>query len=317
MSSPDEPIVFFEGRLCPASEATLPALSPALTQGPVAYETLRAYWNETQGELFVFRLDEHLRRLETSMRILRFRDLFDPDYLETQITAMVPANGFCEDVHFRLFVYPIEQMKKRYCTTKTGIVIDARPRPERGMVPVSCAIAPWRRGGDDVLPGRVKAMGIRIFVRAAMDQALEVGYDDLILLNERGKVSESVMSNIFLVRRGVVVTPEPTASLLEGITRDSVLTLLRDEGVRCEEREVDATEFYACDEAFLTSTGKEIVPIRSIEGVAIGRNCPGPVTSRVADLYAAAVRGTSAAFPGWRTPVYRQLARVRDLELQG
>lgn len=297
-------IVHFEGRLVPAAEATISVLGPAVTRGPVAYETLRAYWNEDDGELYIFRLGDHLRRLRTSMRILRFRDLFDDDDLTRRLTDVVRANGFREDIHFRLFVYPREQERARYATTSSGLVIEARPRPEKQKSAVSCQVSSWRRGGDDNQPARVKAMGIRLFARAAMDQAIADGYDQLILLNERGKVSESVSSNIFMVRQDIVVTPEATASLLEGVTRSSVISMLAKRGVACVEREVDLTELYDSDEAFLCSTGLEILPIGSLDGLEIGNGQTGPITSEIQRHYAAVVRGKSPDFSEWRTAVY-------------
>ncbi len=299
-----DPIVYFNGHLVPASKATINALSPALTRGPLPYETLRGYWSEIESELFLFRVDDHLRRLGASMRILRFRELFDPAVLTRAFREVAAANGFREDIHYRLFAFPQEQERKRYATTRAGIVIDAAPRPAKTPRPAVCAVSPWRRGGDDVQPARVKAMGIRMFARAAMDQAIEGGYDQLILLNERGKLSESVSSNLFLVRRGVLVTPEATASLLEGITRATVLELAAARGLATVEREVDLTELYDADEAFLCSTGLEILPIRSVDGIVLGDGEPGETTRVLGDLYGAVIRGRDPARRHWLTPVY-------------
>jgi branched-chain amino acid aminotransferase len=126
----------------------------------------------------------------------------------------------------------------------------------------------------------------------------------LVILNERGKVSESVSSNIFLVRDGIVVTPEGTASLLEGITRATIISLLRELGIPCVEREVDLTELYDSDEAFLSSTGLEILPLASVDGIAIGGGRPGEITMAISRHYESLVRGQMPDFPEWRTPVY-------------
>jgi branched-chain amino acid aminotransferase len=304
-----ETIVYFEGRFVPRREAMISAFSPAVMRGPVPYETLRAYWNETEAELFVFRLGDHLRRLGDSMRVLRFRQAPDRDELTAAITGLAQRGGFREDIHYRLFVYPLEQQRKRYATETAGVVIDAAPRPPKLVRALKCRLAAWRRGGDDNQPARVKAMGIRLFARAAMDQAIEEGYDELILLNERGKLAESVSSNLFLVRDRVAITPEGTASLLEGITRATLLELLREAGISTVEREVDLTELYAADEAFLCSTGMEITPIGSVDGLTIGSGeAPGSVTRALQAAYGDAIRGRDPRHRSWLTPVWRGVA---------
>ena len=289
----------------PTSEAVVGALSPAITRGPIVYETFRGYWNQDARDLYIFRLDDHVRRLTISMKILRYRDFFEEADISDRVLKLVRANGFEEDIHFRLFVYPIEQAQRRRTTTKSGIVIDAKPRPAERKKPFACQISSWYRGGDDNQPGRVKAMGNRLFAWAALDQAVADGYDQLIFLNERGKVAEGTSSNIFLVRQGMVVTPEATASVLEGITRASILTLLEGMGIPVVEREVDRTELYSCDEAFLCGTGFEIVPIASVDRLPVNAGREGEITAKLRQRYSAVVRGLVPDFPQWRTPVYR------------
>lgn len=304
MQEAGDPIVYFQGRFVPVSEATVSILAPVITRGPVPYETLRGYWNSAEQELFLFRLPEHFRRLRASMRTLRYKDLFDAGELTAIVCELVRLNGLREDIHFRLFVYPREQEKKRYATTLSGIVIDVAPRPAKEVKPIVCATSPWRRGGDDTQPARIKAMGIRMFVRAAMDQAIEDGYDQLILMNERGKLSESVQANLFLVKDGVLVTPPGTASLLEGVTRATLLDLAAAAGIPAVERDAELTELYDADEAFLCSTGLEVLPIASVDRIGIGDSAPGPVTLRLQALYKAALRGQDPAVRHWLTPVY-------------
>lgn len=302
MRAKTDRIVHFEGRLVPAAEAVIPALSPAITRGPIVYETLRGYWNQAAAELYLFRIEDHIARLRASMRTLRYVDIFDAEDLATRIVEVVRANGSKEDVHLRLFVYPIEQTGGSRATTRSGIVIGVDPRPAAAHGPVACMVSPWRRPADDAQPGRVKAMGLRMFARAALTQAAADGYDHLILLDDRGKVAEAVSSNLFLVRGGLLATPPATSAILEGITRASVLELARDDPpIACREREVDWSELLTCEEAFLCSTGLEILPIGSIDRLALQ---PGPLTTEIARRYLAAVRGEDCARSAWRTPVW-------------
>jgi branched-chain amino acid aminotransferase len=296
-----EAIIHFEGRLVPASQALVPALSPAITRGPIVYETLRGYWSQAAGELFLFRMDAHIRRLRASMRTLRFIDIFEPEDLAARIVGVVRASGLKEDVHLRVFVYPTEQAAGGRVTTRSGIVIGVDPRPAAQPAPAACMVSSWRRPADDGQPGRIKAMGLRMFAWAAKAQAAEDGYDQLILLNDRGKVAEAVSSNLFLVRGGILTTPPASAGILEGVTRASILELARDDpAIASAERDVDWSELLDCEEAFLCSTGLEILPIGSIDRLALR---PGPLTADIARRYRSALLGEDHRST-WRTPVY-------------
>jgi branched-chain amino acid aminotransferase len=169
-------------------------------------------------------------------------------------------------------------------------------------------VSTWRRPGDDGQPARVKAVGVRMFARVAMAQAKADGYDQVILLNERGKLAEGASSNIFIVRLGVALTPARSASILEGVTRASLLALLREQDMPCEERDLDRSELYDCEEAFLCSTGLEVLPIASVDGLSIAGGAEGPMTRRLRERYEAVVRGSVDAWREWRTPVYEPRA---------
>ncbi len=297
-------LVHFEGSLVPRERALISALSPAITQGPIAYETLRAYWNADQQELFVFRLHDHLRRLAASMRVLRFDDMPQSDAVARYVLELIRANDLKEDAHVRLHVYPRGPDGE---ARRTGMVIVAGARPGVPAIPAKCRIATWRRAGDDCGPARVKAVGSRMFAMVALAEARAGGDDNVLLLNERGKIAEGAFSNVFIVRHGCVATPPVTASILEGITRASLINLLQEQlGMTCAEREVDRTELYDCEEAFLCSTGLEIMPIGSVDGIAVNGARQGPLTARLTELYGRTVRGTLSAHPEWRTAVYRE-----------
>jgi branched-chain amino acid aminotransferase len=147
-----------------------------------------------------------------------------------------------------------------------------------------------------------------MFARVAMAQAKADGYDQVILLNERGKLAEGASSNIFIVRFGVALTPPRSASILEGVTRASLIALLREEHMPCEERDVDRSELYDCEEAFLCSTGLEVLPIASVDGLPVGDGAEGAITRRLRERYETVVRGSVPAWPEWRTPVYEPRA---------
>ena len=297
-------LVHFEGALVPETEARISPLSPAMAQGPIAYETLRGYWNGDRGNLFLFRLHDHLSRLTASMKILRFAELFSGESMSAWIQDVVRANDFREDVHIRMSAYPLDREGPGRSPNRTGLVIRAHPRGERAPDVAHCQVSSWIRRGGDNHPARVKAVGSRMFSRASLAQAEMDGYTDLIVQDERGKILEATTSNVFLVRRGILATPAVNEQILEGITRDTLIVLAGDLGIRCDERQVDRTELYDCDEAFLSGTGLEIVPIASVDRLVVGDGAPGPTTDVLRKQYRAVVRGTVPAHEDWLTRIY-------------
>ena len=297
-------LVHFEGALVPETEARISLLSPAVAHGPIAYETLRGYWNEDRRNLFLFRLQEHLTRLTASMRILRFNELFGRESLSAWIQEVVRANRYTEDTHIRVSVYPLDRKGPGRSPERTGLVIGARPRPDRPPDVAHCQVSSWVRSGGDNHPARVKAVGSRMFSRAALAQADTDGYTDLIIQDDCGKILEATTSNVFIVRRGVLATPRTTDQILEGITRDTLITVASDLGIRCVERPVDRTELHDCDEAFLCSTGLEILPIASVDRLPVGNGTAGPVTDALRSQYRSIVRGSAPLHADWLTSVY-------------
>jgi branched-chain amino acid aminotransferase len=305
VSEGDASLVHFEGVLVPKAEARIGALSPAFIRGPIAYETLRGYLSEDSGNVLLFRLRDHIARLIASMRVLRFQQLFTPEELSAWIREVVHANKLVTDLHFRIFAYPLDQDGPGRTSMRSGIVIDAEPRPARPARAVHCQVSSWLRRGGDNHSARVKALGIRMFVRTALAQAELDGYDDLIVQDDEGKIAEATSSNIFIVRRHSLATPATTEQILEGITRDTVITLAHDLGLVCEERIVDRTELYDCEEAFLCSTGLEVLPIASVDRIPVGkRSAEGEATRAIRRAYLAAVRGAATKHRDWLTPVY-------------
>ena len=296
-------LVHFDGRIMAPESALISALSPALSHGPIAYDTLLGTWNEEREQLFIFRLHDHLRRLNASMRALRFEEQLPVADLEQRVLALARANAFRENIHFRVQVFPQERDDNRQVATRCSTLIVVTPRASRLRVAM-CQTSAWRRPGDDSQPARIKAVGIRMFARVAMAQAKEDGYDQVLLLNDRGKVAEGVSSNIFVVRGGVVATPSITASILEGITRSTLIALLQEEALACEQRDVDRSELYDCDEAFLCSTLLGLLPISSVDRIPIGDGLEGPVTRRLREKYEQVLRGNGCGHEAWLTPVY-------------
>jgi branched-chain amino acid aminotransferase len=297
---------WFNGRLVPWQEARIHVYAPAVKYGAGVFEGLRGYWNEGQREMFVFRLREHLERLAFGIKVMRFDVTPDLGTLEQAVLDVVRANEFREGVHIRLSAL-LDGDGEMHAVAPVTFCCTANIRPPTRALTegLAAGVVSWRRPEDAALPMRVKANANYQNGRLAVHEAKANGYGAAILLNNIGKVAEGPGMCLFIVRGGVAVTPSITSGILESITRDAVVRLLREElGVTVEERDVDRSELYAADEAFFCGTAWEVTPITSVDRLPVGDGKVGRLTKRLQTLYFAVARGESALHPAWRTPVY-------------
>lgn len=295
--------IIHNGRPIPFHEARIHPLALGVAFGIAVFEGLRAY-RHPSGSFTVFRLDEHLARLAQGMKVLRLADPPETAVLRQAVLEVIRLNEPDDDAYLRLQVQ-IEGMGMMATTGPVGWIAAALPR-ERGAkfaTGLAATVSSWTRLPDNAMPPRIKASANYHASRLATLQAKADGYDSAILLTARGKVSEAAAACIFLVRGGALVTPSRSSDILESITRETVITLAREAGIPFEEREVDRTELYVADEVFLCGTGQELVPVTSVDRLAVGDGAPGPVTRRLQAAYEAVVRGTTDVHPEWRTPV--------------
>ena len=293
-------IVYFNREFVPWNEARVHVFSPFAKYGAAVFEGIRAYWSEQRGRMLVFRLREHMERLEVSQRIMRFDEIAPADDLCAATIELVRRNSFRTPVHIRPTVY-VDGDGGSSARGPIGTFITAVPRgtPERVHDGCTAQISSWERISDRSMPARAKANANYNNARFAGIQAGIDGYDAAIMLNSRGKVSEGQGMCVFLIRDGVAVTPSVTSDILESITRDTVLTLLGGMGVDTAERDVDRSEFFAASEAFFCGTGWEITPINAVDGTAIGPGRPGPITRRLQQVYFDLVMGVTDDHPEW------------------
>ena len=298
-------LVTVNGEHMPLGDAKVSIMAPGLTFAATVFEGLRAYWNEEKQELFVFRLDEHLKRLLDSMKLLRFGEHPSIDNLRKQLLENIHANEYREDIYIRLQAY-IDDWGNMIAKgpVSTSIVSYPRPRLDAFETGRSFAVSSWRRLDDNASPPRAKASGNYINSRLAGMEAKESGYDGAIILTAAGKVSEGPGGCIFLVRNGVLITPGVTSGILESLTRDSILRMALETGQAAETRDVDRTELYIADEIFYCGTGQEITPIISVDRIPAGDGTPGKITRAMQALYDNQVRDIAPEHRDWRTPVY-------------
>ena len=304
----DGTVCWFEGRWTPLAEAKVSIMTHAFLYGTAVFEGIRAYWNEDDEQLYLLKAREHYERIIDSSKIL----MMDPGYSVDEMVALtnelLARNGYREDCYVRATTYKSDEA--------IGVKLhDLESRLNLISIPfgdyiatdraIACGTVSWRRTGDLSIPSRGKVVGSYVNPAFSKTEAMLNGYEEAIVLTQDGKVSEGSAENLFMVRKGRLVTPGVDADILEGITRAGIIELARDElGLECQVRSIDRSELYIADEVFLCGTGAQVSPVASIDHRQIGNGGIGPVTAAIMAAYFDAVHGRSETYRHWVTPVY-------------
>jgi len=310
MTSEHSTYIWMNGEFIPWEEAKLHVTTAAVQTGSRVFEGMRAYWNDSQEQLYIFKMEEHLRRLAQSMKMMRMNLDFSLQEIRQALVDVLVKNDLREDVHLSPSVYfGVGQSFFSYKpgTVDVGVYVLAQPRQSilgtgRG---IHVCVSSWTRISDRDVPPRLKASANYQNGRLAAVQAAEDGYDDAILLNELGKVAEAPAACVFLVRDGTALTPPVTGGILESITRTTLIQLLEEQmSVPVVEREVDRTELYIADEVFMCGSAFEVTPVFSVDRYQVGDGKVGPLTARLQTEYENVIRGKNPKYSGWVLPVY-------------
>jgi len=298
-------VIWLDGKMVPWREATTHVLTHTLHYGMGVFEGVRAY--KTERGAAIFRLDDHTDRLFRSAHILRMGMPYDRDTINRACCAAVSENGL-ESAYIRpMCFYGSEGMGLRADNLRTHVMVAAwswgsylgADGLENG---IRIRTSSYTRHHVNITMCKAKANGNYMNSMLALREALECGYDEALLLDNEGYVAEGSGENIFIVRRGVLYTPDLT-SALEGITRDTVVLLCAELGIEVREKRITRDEVYVADEAFFTGTAAEVTPIRELDGRAIGNGKRGPITERLQKMYFDQVHGRRERFPEWLTYV--------------
>lgn len=303
---PTAPFMCLNGDIVPYQEAQVHAFSGVVKYGAGVFEGMRAYWSEADSELYIFRLEEHLERLRFGMAMMRFDEIYDLDWLAERTVAMLRANDLRETCHIRVIAY-LDGDDELAATGPTGFIAGAVPRGSSKYVSqgMHMRVSSWRRIADNAMPARVKCTGNYVNNRAAELEARRDDFEGSIMLTEAGKVSEGTGACLFMLRNGVLYTPDITSDILESVTRATMIDLARDQGMTVVERAIDRTELHAAQEIFMCGSGWEVVPVLSVDRMPVGTGEPGPVTQSLSADYFATVRGEVQARRSWLTPVWQ------------
>lgn len=305
--------LWLNGDRRPWHEATVHVTELGWSTVGAVFEGIRAYASRDGDEVHVFRLQEHLERLERSMKLVRLRLDYSVDELTAAIIDLMHANGSTEDTYIRPLAYTGDTSGKRFAQlgTDASVLINTASMPSHlksGMT-MTAKVSSWRRISEDVMPPRIKNLSnYRNSQLGSMEARLD-GYDTALFLNAQGTVAEGPGACVMLVKDGVLITPDVTSSILESITRDALMVLTRDVlGMPVVERPVDRTELYLADEVFTCGTAAEISPIVSVDKYPVGSGEIGPVTRELERVFDDVLRGGEGRYAHWRTPVRSAVA---------
>ncbi|MER3601696.1 MAG: branched chain amino acid aminotransferase [Nitrososphaerota archaeon] len=300
---PQASYIWMDGQLVPWAEAKVHVFTHSLHYGSAVFEGIKAY--EVDGALCVFRLEDHMKRLLRSASLLHLNCRFSLEQLCEAVTALLKANRFQDSVYIRplLYVGPYG-ISLDYSGFETHVAILAFPfRAYFEKLGLRVCTSSWRRLPESSVPLHAKAAANYLNLSLATIEARRAGYDEAILLDQEGFVSEGAGENVFLVKDNRLITPSPASSILHGITRHTVLTMANDMGLEVEERRVARSELYEADELFFTGTATEIQSVLSVDGREIGGGKPGRLTLQLIQLYGRTVRGQEPRYLSWVTKV--------------
>lgn len=302
------PMAYLRGEFMPLQDAKLGVMTHAFNYGTAVFEGIRGNWNEEQGQLYLFRVREHVERLRQSSKIMRMELRATDDELVAQIHELAERSGLREDVYIRPIVYKSsEVLGVRMHDLEDDYLLYLAPfgaylDPEAGA---RCITSSWRRVDDTSIPARAKVNGLYVNNAMAKTEAQLSGFDEAILLNQDGHVSEGSGENIAIIRRGVLITPPPQDNILEGITLETALEVAREHlGLEVQQRSIDRSELYIADEVFMTGTAAHVTPVVEVDRIPIGDGRPGPVTKQLQERYFQAITGRLPQYAEWLTPVY-------------
>ncbi|MBA3921207.1 MAG: branched-chain amino acid transaminase [Nostocaceae cyanobacterium] len=293
---------YFQNQFLPFVDAKISIATHALHYGTGAFGGLRGIPDpEDPTQILLFRLDRHCQRLSTSAKYLQF-DL-PAEKIKEVIVEFVKLNKPTVSFYIRPFVYTSDLgiAPRLHDIEKDFFVYGVELGDYLSPAGVSCRISSWYRQEDRSLPLRGKISGAYITSSLAKTEAVESGFDEAILMNSQGKVSEASGMNIFMVRNGQIITPGCDQDILEGITRDSVLTLAKDLGIPFIERQVDKSELFIADEVFLSGTAAKVVPVNRIESYELPTS--RPITEKLKDKLTAITENRVPSYQHWVFPI--------------
>ncbi len=295
-------LIWFKGAIRPRNECLINVLSPSAQFGLSVFEGVRCYYNNDTQKLYAFRLECHIKRLSESCKLIGIPFEFTIEQIRLYIKDVVQENTLMEDIAVRITLFIDEEGTWSSCIKPELFIAPVKKNRKiiESITGQKACITSWQRISDNILPPRIKAGANYINSRYAMLQAINDGYDTPIFMGIDGKISEGPGSCLFIVRDSVLITPTVSQSILESITRDTIITIARDVlKLDVIERAVDRTEVYLADEVFLCGTAAEITPIVVVDRFVIGSGLPGILSLKLLQCYHKAVTQSLEGYESW------------------
>jgi len=297
--------VWFDGKYVTLDKAKVPVTTHAIHYGTSVFEGIRAYWNSKN--LFVFRLEDHMKRFRNSGKFYSISLNFTNKQIENAIINLCKKNNIKKSCYIRPFYFVGDYGINLHVTEKapTNVAIFMFPFGDLfNKKGITAGVSSWRKFSVSSTPPQAKMGGNYLNSILATQEAKRNGYDEAILLDKLGNVSEAPGENIFVVKDDEIITPPLSSSALAGITRDSIFELAEDRGYKVAIREITRSELYIADEVFLSGTAAEITPIIRIDQNIIGNGKVGIITSELISDYTDVVMNRNKKYSEWLTPVY-------------
>jgi len=298
---------FFQGKIVPLGEANISIATHGFLYGTSVFGGMRAYWNEEKKRLFVFRPYDHFRRLLNSAHLMAMNIEYDVESLIQLTLDVLRTDDWKQDVYLRPTIYKadmgigvrLHELKDDFC-----MFVMAFEKYVKNDTDAHVTVSSWRRVDDNVIPARGKVAGAYANSALIKTDANRSGFDEALVLDNNGHISEGSAMNIFMVRDGVLITPPVTDNILEGITRRSVIEIARKElGLDVVERSIDRTEVFIAEEMFMTGTAAQIVAITKVDHRPVGRGEMGPATSKLRTMFDDIVRAKNPRYAQWNVEV--------------
>ncbi len=300
--------VYAGGGFRPYDDAKVGLLTHGLQYGTGCFEGIRGYWVPDERELFLMQLREHYERLAISAKILMMELPHSTEELMQITTELCARNRFETDIYIRPCIFKAaEDVGVRLHNVPDAFAIIPIPftRYLDASEGLKAGTSSWRRADDSAAPPRAKITGLYVNSALAKSEAVANGFDEAIMLSHDGHVAEGSAENVFMVKNGVLYTPDPSQNVLEGCTRRSIMQIASSEfGIPIVERSIDRSELYGADEIFFTGTAAGVLYVKSIDRRIVGDGTIGPVAKKLGEYYERVTRGKEAKYASWLTKTY-------------
>ena len=301
-------LAFFQGKVVPIDQAKVSVMTHALHYGSAVFEGIRGNWNKKKNSMYIFRMKEHYERLIQGCKMMMMDIPYGVDELCDITIDLIKQSGIKEDVYIRPLVYKSEEMVANLVLHKLSSDFTLIIVPFGAYIDtdgaIECCTSSWRRMDDTIIPPRVKISGHYVNSILAKTEAVLSGFDEAILLNQDGNVSEGSGENLFLIYNDILNTPLVSDNNLTGITRDCAIKIAQNEfGLKVIERSIRRSELYLADEVFLTGTAAHITPVGSLDNRLIGNGNVGSITKNIREIYLKSIRGDNEDYQEWLTEV--------------